>query len=148
MAWSNNRCSISLSIFTFLYVIRVFLVIYESCLQIDVNDDVYIFCTFRNCFCIFYIYTLNFIFNDMHPCIPIPATTIDLPSTMLLMFCFLFYQPFPKSVILYSCLWSRFLALGCSGVLVIFSHFYSRAHQPLLANIVKRQVTLSTLNSC
>lgn len=93
-----------------------------------------------------FIYTLNFIFNDMHHCIPIPATTIDLPSTMLLMFCFLFYQLFPKSVILYSCLWSRFLALGCSGVLVIFSHFllfFSRALQPLLAYIIKRQVTLN-----
>lgn len=93
-----------------------------------------------------FIYTLNFIFNDMHHCIPIPATTIDLPSTMLLMFCFLFYQLFPKSVILYSCLWSRFLALGCSGVLVIFPHFllfFSRALQPLLAYIIKRQVTLN-----
>lgn len=93
-----------------------------------------------------FIYTLNFIFNDMHHCIPIPATTIDLPSTMLLMFCFLFYQLFPKSVILYSCVCSRFLALGCSGVLVIFSHFllfFSRALQPLLAYIIKRQVTLN-----
>lgn len=76
-------------LFLHFYMYNVcFLVIYESRLQIYIIEDVYIFCTLKNVF-LYLLYTLNDLLNDMHHCIPIPVTTMDLPYVL---FCPIFKE--------------------------------------------------------